>query len=201
MGTTDRRTFAAVRPRHRLTRGVAAVTLTLGLTAGLSGCGFDVQTLQPYTPEAGVNTDVSTEQGVGPTTVVRNLLVISRADGEGFLSAGLSVERPDELVDVTGVAIGPDGQRGAPLQVTLGGDYVLEPAEGLVVLTTDRPVITVSGEGIVAGLTAELTLTFREGGTTTLAVPIVDGLAEDYATVTPAPAPTPSASPSPSSTP
>lgn len=198
MGTIDRRTVAAVRPRRRLVRGLAAVTLALGLTAGVGGCGFEVQTLQPYTPAAGVNIDVSTEPGVGPTTMVRNLLVVSRTDGEGYLSAGLVVERPDELVDVSGVPIGPDGERGAPLEVTLSGDYALDPADGLVVLTTDRPVITVSGEGVVDGLTAELTLTFREGGEATLIVPVV-GLAEHFRTVSPSPAPT--ASPSPSSTP
>lgn len=199
MGTTDRRTVATVRPRRRPGRGLAAATLALGLTAGVGGCGFDAQTLQVYTPAEGVNIDVATVPGVGPTPVVRNLLIISRAEGQGFLSAGLAVEQPDQLVGVTGVPIGTDGQRGAPLQVTLDGDYALDPADGLVVLTTDRPVISVEGEGVVGGLTAELTLTFREGGEATVVVPVVDGSTEGFRTVSPSPAP--SASPSPSATP
>jgi hypothetical protein len=63
----------------------------LGLLAGLallatSGCGFDAQTLQPYTPAMGVNADVGADRGIH----VRNLLIVSRERGQGFVSASLS---------------------------------------------------------------------------------------------------------------
>ena len=47
-----------------------------------AACGFDVQTNQPYTPAEGVNYDVG-----NPPVQVRNLMILSREDGVGFLSA------------------------------------------------------------------------------------------------------------------
>lgn len=187
MGNIEHAAARAARRPGRLPRALATAACAAGLLLGASGCGFEAQTLQPYTPAEGVNIDVATEPGIGPVVMVRGLMIISDTDGQGFLSAALVVERSDTLVDVSGVPIGPDGAQGPPLTVTVPDGLTLEPAEGAVVLVDDRTVVTVEGEGLVAGLTAELTLSFAEAGDVTLIVPIVE--LDDYSTVTPPPDP------------
>lgn len=196
--------------RARFARGVAALALTGALAGGLAGCGAP-QTLQPYTPAAGVNTDIGPE-GATPLKV-RNLLVISREPGQGFLSGaivsptdqvvpeGIVTRRvpvpADALVGVSGAALAPnDAPEGqfAPVQTNV----TLPPGQ-LVVLTDQQP-IQLTAPGLTPGLLADVTLTFRSGATTTLRVPVVDGNLPDYRTVTPGP-PAGSASPSAGATP
>lgn len=172
----------------RRRRAAVAAALSLTVTLGLGGCGFDVQTLQPYTPSQGVNATV----GENEDLMVRNLTVISRAKGTGFLSGTLTSYSEARLTGVSGTALAADGNTAGTLSVALPGPVELAP--GNAVVLTDGTEITVTGQGLEAGLTAELTLDFGSVGSTTLQVPVVDGDLPEFSTVSPSPAPSTSGS-------
>ena len=121
---------------------------------------------------------------------VRNLLIISKAPGQGIVSASLVTDGRDELSGITGVPIKVDGSDGAPFTATLSNTVSF--ANGAHVVLTDSAPITVSSPDLAAGLTARLTLTFAKAGEVTVVVPVVDGNEPQYATHQPA-EPTPSA--------
>lgn len=66
----------------RATR-LAAVLLVTFSVAVTAACGMSVQTTKPYTPSEGINVDVGSYTEVK----VRNLLILSRTDGEGISPA------------------------------------------------------------------------------------------------------------------
>lgn len=158
---------------------VAAAGAALAASLTLTGCGFDVQTLQPYTPAQGVNTDVAN----GPK--IRNILVIANSSGKGRLSAALvSQSSPDALASVTGTALKTDGTPGDAL--TIGSTHVTLPAGRMVVLTgTDAPTITVASPDLTPGHNVRLKLTFASGAITEITVPVVDAKVPMYATAAP----------------
>lgn len=170
------------RPGPRRWAPALAMTFVLGVV--LTACGFNVQTNLPYTPADGVNL------AVGPVQV-RNLMILSRAPGEGFVSATMDSTEPDSLVAVTGTVINPDGSTGAALTATLPNPIAV--GGGLPVVLTDQPAfVTVKADGLRSGLTVDLTLQFSSAGETTLQVPVVDGNHPYYVTVSPSPSATPS---------
>ena len=164
-------------------RPLTGVLLALGLLLALSGCGMNVQTMQPYTPADGVNFDVGEVH-------VRNLMVLSREAGEGFLSATLAADDRDALTGVSGIAIKTDGSDGAALTVSQPNPIAVGP--GSPVVLTDRTLISVASEDLQVGGEAELVLTFSTAGAATVRVPVVDANQPDYATISPTPTPTPS---------
>lgn len=178
-GRHDGRGLRSVRRRGGTLLG--ALVIALGPVA----CGFEVQTNQPYTPEKGVNVDA----GPASSVKIRNLMVVSRAPGEGFLSATMTVSQEDALTGVMGAALKPDGTPGTPLTVTVANP--VELGEGALVVLTDRPLITVKSADLLAGLEAQVVLQFREVGEVTTTAPVVDGNQPEFQTI--------SASPSPSS--
>ncbi len=201
MGINDRGLVAAATVgtsargrRGRLGRGLAALVLSAGVALGAGGCGFDVQTLQPYTPAEGVNVEVGGERR--GDVAVRNLLVLADEQGSGFLSAAVYAPAgEDTLESVSGFPILADGTVGPPLTIEVPTGMTFAPEDDAVVLTSDRPAITVEGEDMQPGLTVELTLTFSQAGATQpLQVPVVPQA--EYPMVSP-PAGTPSASPTP----
>lgn len=101
---------------------------------------------------------------------VRNLLLVSRTPGQGFVSASLISERRDALVGVSGVAILTDRTEGAPLQATLRNPVELAPGD-LAVLT-ERPLIMVRSPDLRAGTMAKVVLQFREAGEVEMLVPV-----------------------------
>jgi hypothetical protein len=170
--------------RPRPGRWVPALAMTFVLGLVLTACGFNVQTNLPYTPADGVNLEV------GPVQV-RNLMILSRTEGVGFVSATMSSSQSDALVGVSGTVINSDGSNGAALTATMPNPIAL--GNGTPVVLTDQPAfITVKADGLKAGLTVDLTLQFSSAGETTLRVPVVDGNHPYYATVSPAPSATPS---------
>jgi hypothetical protein len=171
------------RASSRLSRLGVALMLFLGLTLTAAACGMNVQTLNPYTPAEGVNFDVG---GVN----LRNVMVLSRTEGEGFLSASLTASEADSLVSVTGTAMKSDGSEGAPLTVTLPAPIEIPPG-GLVVLT-DGPLIEVTSADLQSGLVAKLVLTFSKAGEVTTNAPVVDAEQPAYATISPSPSASPS---------
>ena len=173
--------------RTRVHRSLVATLLGAALLVLVSACGMNAQTMQPYTPAEGVNANV------GPTgdwVQVRNLMILSRGDGTGIVSASLIAAERDALTAMSGHPYKTDGTEGAPFTVTLPNPVGLTP--GTLVVLTDRELIEVASPDLVVGGDAELTLTFSTVGELTLRVPVVDADQPAYATITPSPSPTPS---------
>jgi len=173
------RTSTALSRTARLA-AVLLVTLSVAVT---SACGMSVQTSKPYTPSEGINVDVGGFAGVK----VRNLLVLSRADGEGYLSGTLVSQQRNSLTAVSGKAIKIDGTDGAPITATIPQQISL--GNGLVVVLTDQPLIVLKSPDLKAGLTAQLTLEFSEAGQANVIVPVVDAKQPPYSSISPAPTP------------
>ena len=164
-------------------RSVRLAAVLLITVAVAAGCGFSVQTNQPYTPSEGVSVDIGGKNGVR----VRNLLILSRGAGEGILSGTLLSYDRDSLTGVTGKAIKADASDGGAITATITQQVSL--GNGSLIVLTDRPPINLKSPDLKAGLTAELTLQFSTAGQVTLRVPVVDGTQGPYATVTPAETP------------
>jgi len=173
---------------QRTRRTLAALLVVLGLFLTTAACGFDVQTTKPYTPAEGANTDVGNSNGDQHDIVhVRNLAVISHAPGEGILTGSLLCDNADALTSVGGVAYKANGSEGAPITATLPAPV---PVAGrTLVVLTDIPLIILKSADIVPGLSAELTLQFKNAGEAKLRVPVVDGSQPQYRSITPSPSP------------
>jgi hypothetical protein len=179
------------RTRGRAARAAAALLLSVGLLGTGAACGFDAQLLKPYTPSDGTNIDV----GEDGALKVRNLVVISRTEGEGIISATMVSTNADRL---TGITVAPqklDGTVGEAVPADLAAPVDL--AGTLVVLTDKQPLITVSSPELQAGGSATVVMQFDKSGAVTLNAPVVDGTIEPWSTISPSPAPSPSASPTP----
>jgi len=161
--------------------GVVAATLVL--LATIAGCGFNAQTLQPYTPADGVEFSIG-QPNSGPVLKVRNLLIVAKPDGTGFLSGSMFVtEGTDELVGVKGQALQSDGTDAGAL--TVGAFTPLEIGSHALTVLVDQPAITISQANMKAGLTVELTLSFATAGDYTLRVPVIAADNPVWATVSP----------------
>ncbi|HEY9294314.1 MAG TPA: hypothetical protein VIP98_23780 [Microlunatus sp.] len=186
---THRRTPSGNR-RGRLAARIGAAAASVTLLAGMSACGFDVQTLQPYQPSDGVDVNVGNGTNGQPddsTVKVRGLMILARTPTSGFLSATLNSVGGDELTDVSGNLLKADQTSGAPLKVKMSGPVAIAPNQPTVLV--DRAPINISGSGLPAGQTAEITLTFAKAGSKQVQVPIIDGNNRIYKNVTPSPAP------------
>jgi hypothetical protein len=168
-------------------KGIAALLLAVGLLLTTGACGTDAQTLRPYTPAEGINLDVGNPLDPKSVVYVRNLLIISKAPGRGVLSATLLTDGRDQLTEVTGTAIKVDGTVGAPFSASLANTVSL--ANGAPIVLTDGTPIAVNSPDLAAGLSANVTLQFRNAGEATAVVPVVDGNEPQYATISPAPTP------------
>jgi hypothetical protein len=166
----------------RATRLAAVLLVTLSV-AVTTACGMSAQTTKPYTPSEGINIDVGGYAGVK----VRNLLILSRTDGEGYLSGTVVSQQRNSLTAVSGKAIKADGTDGAPITATIPQQISL--GNGLVVVLTSQPLIVLKSPDLKAGLTAQLTLDFTEAGQATVIVPVADAKVPPYSTISPAPTP------------
>lgn len=155
---------------RRRRRAISTFVAGLGASLLLTGCGFNMQTLQQYTPAHGVNVDLQAGEAKR-LLKVRNLLVVSDDSGKGFLSASIVSPVADRLVSVEGVAHKVDNSAGAPLSVQ-GSSVTLEPNQ-LAVLTDPEPVFTVSSPDLKPGLTVDLKLTFASGLEATAIAPVM----------------------------
>ena len=158
-----------------------AAIAALALAPVLAACGFNAPTDQVYQAAEGVN------DRDGQVDVL-NALIVSGEDGSGTLAANLvnnDTTTADQLTGVTGTGVT------VPASVFSGPGAAKAfaiPAGGALNLATDGR-ITVEGTGVTAGAFVRLTLTFANGESSSLRVPVVrnDG---DYVDV-----PLPSASP------
>lgn len=168
----------------RVHRPLVATLLGVALLALVTACGMNAQTLQPYTPAEGVNANV------GPTgewVQIRNLMILSHSEGKGVINASLVSSETDALTGVSGQPYKLDGTPGEPLTATLPDPVGLTP--GVLVVLTNRELITVDSPDLLLGGEADLTLTFSKVGEITLRVPVVDGSQPEYATITPSATP------------
>jgi hypothetical protein len=172
-------------------RSAVAALVAVGLLLVTAACGDDAQTLQPYTPAEGINVDVGDPANFDQLVHVRNLLIISRAAGQGVVSASIVTDGRDELTAFTGIPIKVDGSNGAPFTATLS--QTVSFGNGAQIVLTDRPLITVTSPDLVPGGSVNATLQFQNAGEVTLLIPVVDGNEPQYATISPSPASTPSA--------
>ena len=184
----------AGRASGRAARVLAALLLSFGLVGLAGGCGFDAQLLKPYTPADGTNKDI----GEDGTLKVRNLVVVSRAKGEGIVSTTIVANAAERL---TGVTVAPhtlQGTTGPAVPVQLAAPIELGPGS-LVVLTNQQPLLTVSAPDLEAGSAATVVMQFEKAGAVTLDCPVVDGTQAPWSTISPSPAASgASGSPSPS---
>ena len=169
-----------------MARAAAALLLSFGLVGLLGACGFGAQTLQPYTPADGTNLDIGTDAALK----IRNLVIISRAKGEGIVSASLVGNTEDQLTSVTVVPAKPDSSAGTPATATPPAPISLGGGS-LVVLTDQQPLLTVRAPDLAPGLSADVTLQFAKAGAVTLRCPVVDGTAGQWQTISPSPSPSP----------
>ncbi|MFZ2428694.1 MAG: hypothetical protein WAW71_11185 [Propioniciclava sp.] len=176
-------------------RGARVLIAAAASALLLSGCGFSAQTLQPYTPAEGVNTQIGDVK-------VRNLVLVSDEEGNGYVSASLVSPTRDTLVTVSGNPVKLDGSAGAPLTVVGGTPVSLTPNK-LVVLTDPTAALTVSSPDLRPGLVATVTLQFASGEQQSIQTPVLSPTDPIYATVSPAPSTeaTPAASGTPSASP
>jgi hypothetical protein len=163
-------------------RMVAALLMVVAVSVA-TACGFEKQTLRPYTPAEGVNFDVGGDRGVK----VRNLLILSRTEGEGVLSGTMVAGDRNQLTGVSGKAIKSDGSDGSPLTASIPSSLTLE--SGVAVVLTDMPLITAKSSDLKAGLLADVTLQFSPAGSATVRIPVVDANEGQYASVGPSATP------------
>ncbi len=192
-------------PRTGLMARVGAAAAAAGLLVGLSACGFNAQTLKTYTPADGVNVNVGNPNGqmengqskipTSSAVKVRGLMILAESPTSGFLSATVISDNPDQLTDITGNVLEPDGSQGPALTIQLPSPITLNPHSPVILV--DRQAVTVTGSQVPAGATASLKLTFAKAGSTQVTVPIVDGQNDTYRTVSPSPAPSSSSTSGP----
>ena len=189
--------------RFRTALAAAALLAVLPTSA----CGMNAQTLKPYTPAEGVNFDVGDESVPDSVIHVRNLLIVSRSPGSGFVSASMVTTGRDTLNAVSGVPYRADSSKGTAFTATLSSPVVLAN-NAQVVLTDLDPFITITNAtGLSAGLDADVTLQFGKAGSITQRTTVVDGNLPPYSQISPSAnpsaspsltaAPSPSASPTP----
>lgn len=152
-------------------------SLCVPLALALTGCGMNVQTLQPYTPAEGVNSST------GPV-MVRNLLIVADNTGRGVVSASLVTYGDDTLTAVAGVPQKSDGTPGSPLVVTTTGLPVQLSSNTLVVLTNPPVRVAVTSPDLKPGLLADVTLTFAKAGPVKLVAPVVSASEPEYESIT-----------------
>lgn len=133
------------------------------------------QTNIPYTPAAGVNTDLSGMK-------VRNLVIVEK-DGSGALSGALLSATDDTLTSIAGAADKADGTTlSQPTSQPVG---LAVPANRLVKL--DAATAPITYQGLTAGMTATVRLTFARAGTVQLTVPVLSGDHADFSAAAPSP--------------
>jgi copper(I)-binding protein len=138
--------------RHPLALTTAALVLSLG---GLTSCGFNMATDRPYTPGEGTNASTGDVE-------VLSAVVVAAQPNQGTLVLTL-VNGSDDDTSLNGVS-------GTDLEVD-----EFEPVEvgpGDAVNLADEGGILVSGD-FDAGHVLPLTLTYADGATTELNVPVV----------------------------
>lgn len=159
-------------PSSPRARRLLVVSLAAPLLVGCNN--FDAQTNAVYTPAQGVNNREATVD-------VLNALVVAESDGTGRLIAGLANNDGSTEIALSGVqGVGEDEgvQFGSD-----GGTASVGPSGFLQLADEGSAVITASGDGVEIGDYVRLSMSFDNGETVDLNVPVVPP-GEDFAEVT-----------------
>lgn len=168
--------------RTRAPRSLVATLLGVALLTFLSACGLKAQTVLPYTPAEGVNVNVGDR---GAAVQVRNLMILSTANGSGVVSATIIAVKPDVLTGISGYPLKADGSEGAPFIAK--GQTPIQLAPGTSIALANKPPITVTSTDLTVGGDAQVTLSFATVGDMTLRVPVVNASQSTYASPAPNP--------------
>ncbi|NHA66655.1 hypothetical protein [Phycicoccus flavus] len=157
-----------------------------GATLVVSACGVfsPVQTDYPYIPADGVDLTM-------PGLDLRNLAVVTDAEGSAGVLVGQAVNEGAEAVEVTFALSGDAGGRGASTTV---------PAYSGSSLSETTPV-TLAAVPAAPGALVELSVTTAQAGRNVVEVPVLDRTSYYTSVPTPSQAPSSSASPSASTSP
>ncbi len=159
------------------TRVISALAVGLALALGLTGCGFNAQTLQSDSPGQGVNVDAN-------DIAIRDIVLVVTGEHTGRLTGAILSPDTDKLVSVEGYPLkdGEPGEQfvttGAPLSVT-GGE--------LFNLTEGDKGIMLSSPDLEAGYDAQIEFTFSSGASATTKVVVLDTESMVFSSVTPVP--------------
>jgi hypothetical protein len=145
-----------------------------------SGCGFDAQTMQPYSPAMGVSANTGADGGIH----IRNLLLVSREDGQAFVSASLLADRSAALTGVSGMVFDRNHAPGVPLTSNLREPLRLVRGEWAIL--AERPAVRVTSPILRPATNVLLQLRFADAGSVELWVPVYRDQNE-YEAVTPIP--------------
>ena len=153
------------------TRWIAVPSLVLAACA-LAGCSAvnPITTNEPYAPSDGVRVEL------GDALRAENLLVISDAKGEpGALIGGLTNDGTDDAR----VTITADGSNAVTVHVAAGVTVLLG--------TQTDAALSLDSVGVAPGAVLPVTISTPEGGSQSVAVPVLDGTFPQYATLVPTP--------------
>lgn len=154
-------------PTSRL-RPVALVAVAV-IGLGMTGCA-NYDTLDPYQPAAGVQTDAA---GVK----VRNLMVVSNG-GSMHLAGTVIANADDTLTKISGTALTESGDPAGGLTISPATSIKL-PADKGVKLADSK--MTVKGDVKPGGMT-QISLQFGKASPLTMTVPVVDAKAHQINT-------------------
>jgi hypothetical protein len=172
--------------RRTLALGTAGLAATLTLTA----CGFNYPTDKINNLTAGVNDRNGTVE-------VLNAVVVSKKDGRGTFVAGFANNNQTQQVQVTGMS------SSSSKVTSVDAKKFGIPPNGFVNLA-DSGGVLVTGT-FVRGDFINMTITYDNGETTSIGVPVVDDSGQwaglDTARPSPTGKPSPTTSPSPGGAP
>lgn len=156
--------MAAPTTRSRLTLTAAAV-----LVLGLAGCA-PVTTQGPYAASDGVRA------GIDGQVTAENLLVVAESEGgPGVLTGGLT-----NVGDVPAAVTVSIGGLTIEVPVEVGQTVLLSAPDARETASLGVQDVSVAAVPDPPGATTDVTLSTPEGGSVTVAVPVVDGTLSPY---------------------
>lgn len=175
---------AHLRPPLRPARRLAALALA-GVLPVLTACGTSpVGTTKQYDPSDGVSASVGSIQA-------RNLLVVGSAANQPGVLSGVLLNSGGTAVTVSLAAGAAGSGQPVTVEVPAGGSVLMgaataQPSATPGPGTPGAAVVQFASLPVPAGAVVPLSLSSKEGGTTTVTVPVLPATLE-YATITPTP--------------
>jgi hypothetical protein len=146
--------------RRTTALAAGALLVAVPLSSWRSISGLNAATTRVYTPAAGTNNrDAAVD--------VLNAVIVSARPGSGTFIATFANNSATDAASVTALAAAGDTNLGAP-----GFTAIDIPARGAVNLAADGQGVPVQGD-LTAGTFVDIALTFGDGESVTMSVPVV----------------------------